>query len=540
MPLRTAICVLAVLLYAVSVRASTRGASWSATIPLAPGGNGNISEAAIGIAHASGDIYFVVTERSQAGSLLRTPVLHKVSASRTAASATTVWSKTVRAASGLTFALALNANRNSVYLLILTPSGAGNAAQAHVVLLSDINGTESNTRNRVQERTIFSTPANAAITKMFDCALNEANGDLYLTGGTLDSLYAPSQGKGDITVVRLSSIGQELAKVQFGSKDEEFGRAIAISADASVVSVAASRVLPDGGIESLMYRLDAQTLRVLGPPRTLPSYGTPLFTVRGVAVSGPGNAPPAALTTFVAGSALAIPNQKNDIYIHAFSNVNGKESDVAVYIDGADDNRQSDSCVSIQAGSDGNAYCLGYTETTELPLSRNLNFAVVSPTGQQLFVSERSTPAGSLEIPVAMILVETNSGLTLAYVGQTEEQGTKIPTIGFVVPPPNVVPIFQGFGDQFKQAQASKSPSPAPTPKTNGSPIAIIGVGAGMGLIVIVVGTAIFMKAQRKKNFNDGPTPRDSRKGKILGGRHVQMSGDEGNVSGTWRDGTLI
>ncbi|CAN8070252.1 unnamed protein product [Agarophyton chilense] len=393
----------------------------------------------------------IVAVDRQLSNAYSVPAIYKIHQSQEVA-----WSVQSKLVSGSPFAMEISELFDIAYIVVSKLSGS--EFQGHVLRFSGIssNGTSNDVSSKVREAIFFTAESTKGVTKLFDCTINNINGDVYVTGGTSGSLYEESKGKGDVIVVRLSSSGEVLNAVQFGSRDDEFGRAIDISSDGSEIVIAAHRGLEDGGSEASMYRLNAESLDILEGPQMLIEQGaTPLFTVSDIAIGPP--ALDGSVTTFMTGKALAIPDRDVDLFMHVFAVLKNDVSNVPVYVDGTSNGKGVDQGVAVRVATDGNAYCIGSSEA--LDGARKMLLLVISPTGQIVLLSSRNELDNTnyLEKPTAMTLAQTSNRTIVRYVGYTKYPNGSRPTFGIIFPEIGAVKPFKGFGDVVEEAAVDTS-----------------------------------------------------------------------------------
>lgn len=448
------------------------------------------SDKAVAIAY-EGSSFIVAVERKSPNTASATPVLYKVSSS-----GEVLWTFEAQALSGTPFDIAVNQNQGTAYLVLSSMGVDSPYTSGHIIRYSGISEAfvSTDVQNVVSEDIFFTTDSVLGNTKLFGCVLDPLNGDLFVTGGTSASLYGRSNGKSDVIVIRISSSGQVLATTQFGSVANEFGRAIDISADSTVVAVAVQKILENGGSESLLYRLDATTLSDSEGPQTLLSYAaTPLFTPTDVAISGPLVSEPGTITTVITGSALTVPDRKADMFFHVFAKIGESESNVAVYVDGVADRKNYDYAIGLRAGTDGNLYSIGYSSSSEESLTSSLSLVVVSPTGETIY-RHGGTPISNTvpeEAAMAMTLFSENSTIIVAFVGCVRLGMAKRATLGLAIPPPGKIPVFEGFGSVVEGAEAGSPSSPSPSSdrdRKSGLGIIPITTGTLAGVLVLLLG----------------------------------------------------
>lgn len=417
-----------------------------------PHGTTGLSEKAIGVGRERYGSFIIAVDRSSSLSTASTPVLYK-----TNEEGSLLWTREVRVAKGTAFDAAVNSNLEAAYLVVSSPAGSDSPyANGHVVRISGISSaaTPENVNYIVSEELIFSTNSSQGTTKLFGCALDRESGDLYITGGTSDSLYGQSSGKSDVIVVRISSTGLVLASTQLGTRDDEFGRAIAISTDSAVVAVAVQKIANDGGQDSIMYRLDADNLRVLDGPQSLLSYAaTPIFIPNDITISGPTAGDPSTRTTVICGGALTVPDRRTDLFFHVYANISGSNSNVAVYVDGSEERRRDDFATAVRAGDDGNLYSIGYSSPSNPAESPTLILTVVSPTGKIVHNSGHDIGAGgNLQVPNSMALITEGDGTYVIFAGYTQQRSWRKPFFGTVFLQRGTIPPFEGFGSIVEEA----------------------------------------------------------------------------------------
>lgn len=474
------------------------------------------SEKAVAIAY-DGVSFIVAVERTSRNIASATPVLHKVTSS-----GNILWTFEAQALSGTPFDIAVNQSQGTAYLVVSSLGVDSPYTSGHVIRYSGISEplVNGDVQQVVSEDIFFTADSIRGNTKLFGCALDALNGDLFVTGGTSASLYGASNGRSDVIVIRISSSGQVLATTQFGSVADEFGRAIDISADSTVVAVAVHKILENGGSESLLYRLDATTLSDSEGPQALLSYAaTPLFTPTDVAISGPLVSEPGTMTTVISGSALTVPDRKNDMFFHVFAKIGESESNVAVYVDGVANRKNDDYAVGLKAGTDGNLYSIGYSSSSEESVATSLNLVVVSPTGATVY-RRGGTPINNSvpeEAAVAMTLFINNSRINVAFVGCVRVGSAKRATLGLAVPPPGTIPVFKGFGSVVEGAEAdspsSQSPNTSPSSdgdKKNGVGIIPIASGTVAGAVVLLLGCLAITFFRRRQGKPELRTHRDN------------------------------
>lgn len=477
------------------------GAKWTTVTLNDPSIRDNDSDKAVAVGY-EGTSFIVAVERTSPSSSSATPVLYKVTES-----GDLLWTLEAQGLRGTPFDIAVDQNQKAAYLVVSSAGVGSPYTVGHLVRYSGISGSivDNDVRQTVSEEIVFTTDSVPGNTKLFGCALDPSNGDLYLTGGTSGSLYGESKGRSDVIVIRISSSGQVLATIQFGSVADEFGRAIDISTDSNTVAVAVQKVLETGGTESLLYRLDASTLVDAEGPQTLISYtATPLYTPTDVAISAPLLSEPGTVTTVVAGNALVIPDRKTDMFYHVFANIGDSESSVAVYVDGITDSKNNDYAVALDAGTDGNFYSIGYSSTGEGALSNSLTLVVISPTGETLYRSGQTPPPNTVseESTAGMVSFTANSRINVAFVGSIRVGMVKRPSFGLVVSPADRIPVFKGFGSVVEGAEAdspSKPSSGGDGDKASGLGIMPIATGAVAGVLVLLVGVLAVVFFRRRQ-----------------------------------------
>lgn len=480
-------------------------ARWKIITLADPNSTSGVSEKAVAVAQERNGAFVVAVERSSALSTTSTPLLYK-----TAGSGNLHW--TVKSKKrGTPFDIVLNPERDVAYLIVSSPAGSDSSySNGHVIRFSGISAlaTAIDVSSFVHEEVLFSTSSKRGNTKLFACVLDRSSGDLLLTGGTSDSLYGPSKGGSDVVVIRISQSGKVLASTQLGTTDDEFGRAIGISADSSIVSVAVQRFISGGGVESLLYRLNAATLEDDEGPLLIDNYGsTPLFTPSDVAVTGPTFNENNTRTTVICGSSITVPVRKTDMFFHVFSKIEGSDSDVPVYIDGAKDEKRDDHAVAIRAAPDGNFYSIGYSSPSSPSDSVSLTLTVLSPTGEVLYRIAHSgmgnTPEGNALYPTSMVLTEAESEILVIVVGYAQHESEKKPILASVSIPKGMVPRFKGFGAIVKGAGTdTPGRSDEEEPGKNSSratPIFSI-VGGVAGLVALLfLGLIIYTALLRRR-----------------------------------------
>ncbi|KAI0561439.1 hypothetical protein FGB62_82g050 [Gracilaria domingensis] len=408
------------------------------------------SEAAVAVENLQDGNSIVAVDRQQLPHSTSVPAIYKVSESGEVA-----WSTESKLVSGSPFAMVINEMFDIAYIVVFSSKSSSSEIQGHVLRFSGIssNGTSDDIASKVSEAVFFSTEATHGNTKLFDCAINSFNGDVYVTGGTSGSLYDESRGKGDVIVVRLASSGEVVKAVQFGSHEEEFGRAIDISADGAEVVVAAQRGLLGGGSEALVYRLNSESLDISEGPQMLGEQGaTPLFTVNDIAIGPP--ARDGSVTTFMTGKALAIPDRDVDLFMHVFAVLKNDVSNVPVYVDGTSNGKGVDQGVSVRVSSDGNAYCIGSSEAVSG--AQEMLLLVISPTGQVILLTSRDEVnyITESERPTDLSLKQESNGTIVRFVGYAKDQNGTRATFGYAAPAIGTVKPFEGFGELVEEAAA--------------------------------------------------------------------------------------
>lgn len=448
--------------------------------------------------------FYVALQASGPGSNITVPAIYK-----TDSSGTFLWAKYSKHTRGMVFDIAIDGNTESAYLVAAVTKFTGVGAKrvrkttsAHVVKFTNVissNDMEAASKE-VVESSFFVSKLDYGVTKLFACTANGRNGDLYLIGATSHSLYSKSKGKGDVIVVRLSSTGEVKASTQIGSALDDIGRAIAISADGTVVTIATrTTTSSQRGSISEIYRLAADDLRIVDGPHQPAKQGrATIFNPRSIAIANPSEKIGPSIVTFVAGSALIRQHQRNDDYVHIYADLPKRTHNVMVSFDGALDKAGIDQFVSVKIGADGNAYCFGYTDYQN-PSSRRLHFIVISPTGKQLYREEHSSldAAASDEKPCGLVLVDGGEDITMVYVGYSTKGISSKAKIGFVTPPSSKISTFQGFGNNVV-------PTGQPGEKSDddkGSSVPIVAIGAGIGagafvLVALVAGIILFKRSR--------------------------------------------
>ncbi|PXF43365.1 hypothetical protein BWQ96_06860 [Gracilariopsis chorda] len=440
------------------------------------------SERAVAVESLEGGDSIVVIDRQESQHSPSTPVLYKVTKSQQVA-----WSLRSKLVSGSPFGIAVNEMFDNAYVIVSSTKAGGSESDVHVLRFSGIssNGNPETIQSRVKESLFYTVGTANGVTKLFGCAINSVNGDVYLTGGTSSSLYGNSQGKGDVIVARLAASGEVLTAIQFGTANDEFGRAIDVNEDATEIVLAVNRNLEDGGSEALMYRLDPTTLELNDGPRMLVNYGAkPLFTVNDIALGRP--AADRSVTTFMTGKALVIPDRDVDMFVHIFAVLPNDYSEVPVYVDGMSNGKGMDQGVSIRVGSDGNAYCIGSTESVDG--ARQALLLVISPTGRILLLTGREDGSNmtQLERPTAVSLTEEDGRTAVRYVGYMKGLNGNRASFGFVKPASGAIKPFEGFGEVVEEAAAG-NPEDNTITEENGESH----VGLNKNTIIIIASTAV-------------------------------------------------
>eukprot|EP00178_Gracilaria_changii_P021100 TRINITY_DN6269_c0_g1_i1.p1 TRINITY_DN6269_c0_g1~~TRINITY_DN6269_c0_g1_i1.p1 ORF type:complete len:527 (+),score=82.43 TRINITY_DN6269_c0_g1_i1:760-2340(+) len=423
--------------------------TWESWILRDPSPTNVWSEIAIALESLENGDSIVAIDRQKLPSSNSVPAIYKVSQFGEVA-----WGVESRLVSGSPFAMVINELFDIAYVVVSSYVTTKSEFHGHVLRFSGIssNGHPDDIYSKVSEAVFFTTESTGGVTKLFDCTINAINGDVYVTGGTSGSLYGDSHGKGDIIVIRLAPSGDVVKAVQFGSHEDEFGRAIDISTDGTEIVVAVHRGLENGGSEALMYRLNAISLDISDGPQMLMEQGaTPLFTVNDIAIGPP--ARDGSVTTFMTGKALAIPDRDVDLFMHVFATLKNDVSNVPVYVDGSSHGKGADQGVAVRAASDGNAYCIGYSEAVDG--ARNMLLFVLSPTGQVVLLTNRNEMnATHLEKPSDMALTQESNRTVVRYVGYTQSQNGTRATFGFAMPAVGAVKPFEGFGEIVEEAAA--------------------------------------------------------------------------------------
>lgn len=453
------------------------------------------SERAVAVESLEDGDSIVVIDRQESQNSPSIPVLYKVRSSREVA-----WSIRSELVSGSPFGIAVNEMFDNAYVIVSSTRARGSESEVHVVRFSGIssNGNPETIQSRVKENLFYTEKTASGVIKLFGCAINSANGDVYITGGTSSSLYGESQGKGDIIVARLAASGELLTAVQFGTANDEFGRAIDINDDGTEVVIAVNRNLDDGGSEALMYRLDPTTLEVNEGPQMLVNYGAkPLFTVNDIAIGRP--AADRSVTTFMTGKALVIPDRDVDVFVHIFAVLPKDYSEVPIYVDGESNGKGMDQGVSIRVGLDGNAYCIGSSESVDG--ARQSILLVVSPTGRTLLLTGREDGSNmtQLERPTAVSLIEEDGRPTVRYVGYINGLNGSKASFGSVKPARGAITPFEGFGEIVEEAAAGNPEGGTTTNDSDKDHIRLnkntviiiastaVGALAGAGIVAMVV-----------------------------------------------------
>lgn len=489
-----------VLIFAIEEKQAT----WTTTLLSDSKSTSGFSEKAVAIAQERNGNFIIAVDRSSSLSTSSTPLLYKSSRS-----GKIHW--VVKANDlGTPFDIVLNSERDIAYLVVSSTAGSTSSySNGHVLRFSGISAlaTTANASSLVHEELMFSTNSTNGHTKLFSGALDRSTGDVFLTGGTSDSLYGTSKGGSDVVVLRISQTGEMLAKTQFGTANHEFGRAIDVSADSEVVSVAVKQSMGDGGIESVLYRLDAKTLKDSEGPRSLHNYGsTPLFTTNDVAVTGPTAKEIDTRTTVICGSAITVPVRKTDLFFHVFAKVAGSDSDVPVYIDGANDEKRDDHAVAIRAASDGNFYSIGYSSPMNPNDPISITLTVLSPTGKILYRTSDGNTDRNQVFPTSMVLTEKESKVNVAFAGYSQQENMKKPILGQISTPKGLIPEFEGFGSIIEGAGADqpgrsdeekKKKTSRPTPL-----FSIIGGAAGL-IAFLFLGLMVYTLLLRRRRTND-------------------------------------
>lgn len=493
----------AVLLHLASTQNSENGATWTSLILRDNSLGPNHSDKAVAIASGRNS-FLVAVARTKAGSSGVIPVLYKV-----AEDGALSWVFQTQAIQGNPFDIAVDANLTSAFLIVSAAAANSPYTVAHVIKYSGLAGAVPSALNTtVVEEVVFTTESVAGNTKLFGCVLDQDSGDLYVTGGTSASLYGDSKGRSDVIVLRLSPSGQVRATIQFGSEVDEFGRAIHIARGSTYVVVAVQKVKENGGTESLMYRLDRETLADTEGPQALISYeATPLYTPMDIATSGPLASEPETITTVVAGSALAIPDRKTDMFYHVFASVRDSRSNVAVYVDGVNENKRNDYAVAIDAGADGNFYSIGYSGPGNNETSNSVALVVISPTGETVYKSGKSPTADfPVQNAAGMASFVTTTQVKVVFIGNSQTGIVSRPTFGIVNAPKERISSFDGFGSEVEGAEAD-SPATTNTGEDKVTKIGAIPIASGViaGVVVVMIGGVAVALSKRRSSHADAP-----------------------------------
>lgn len=465
------------------------GTLWSSII--LRDGNESFSERAIGIAVFGEESFIVAVERTIAGSSLTLPVLYRV-----APSGSILWARITNTTKGTPHHLVVDKERKTAYILIssqqLGTSSHTNGCIIRFQGFPEFINSEG-AHPTISEDLFFRTESGSGNTKLFGCALEKTSGDLYVTGGSTQNLYGTSQGKSDVIAVRISSSGIIMATAQFGTAQDEFGTAIDVSTKSAVVAVSVYRILSSGGTESVLYHLHLKTLAIIDGPTTLMNYAAvPLFTPSDIAIGEPMSSEPNTMFTAICGGALTVPDRGNDVFLHVYTTISGVDANVAVYVDGAADQKENDYAVALKAGVDGNIYSVGYSRGVDSPFSASVILVVISPTGEILYRNGRAKDNRSDVVPSAMALFWISDETRIAFVGYVQTGSTRKAALGTAIPPVDKIPVFRGFGEIAEETGTHPQQSPESTDGPT-SVLTIIISAAVPGILILLIGFVAFL-----------------------------------------------
>lgn len=463
-------------------------------------GTSNFSERAVSIAMFEEGTFIVAVERILSASVFTVPVLYKVTLS-----GTVLWARVTQGIMGTPHQLVVDRKRKIAYVTVSSTQLSTSPHTGGFVIrfqgLSKPTNSEG-AKLLISEEMFFSTDLRRGSSKLFACALDIDTGDIFVTGGATRNLYGISRGRSDVIALRIGASGIILASAQFGSEHEEFGRAIAISSNCSVIAVSVFTMLENGGSESALYRLHAKSLAVIDGPATLPNFGAiPFFAPADIAVSQSIQSGPASTVTVICGRALTVPDHRTDAFLHVYARVNEANTNIAVYVDGAVDQKKDDYAVAVEAGNDGNIYSIGYTEDGSSSAFTAIILVVISPLGEILYRSERKgrESDGNRSVPTAMIMFHMNDKSHIAYTGYALEGDNRKAIIGTASLPADIIPIFKGFGDIVKGAGVDPVPKPPKNDDKSLLPILPIALAAVVGTFILLAGIVALLLLRAKR-----------------------------------------
>lgn len=442
------------------------------------------SEAAVSLARdTSNNLYICVESLGADGSGKVSTVLYK-----TNPAGQVLWSYEATGVNGTPHKLVVSDAKAQAFVVLSLPFAESSPSSSALIRIDGISASAKSPigNNFLQHQVLYSVGSAKVRARLFSCALDTESGDIMITGGANGPLFGASQGQSDVIVARLTPRGTLVAQIQVGTTDDEFGRDIDINSKHREAVVAAQRTSSRGEVDSVLYRFDAQTLVQIGEPLLVPRYGNGYDIPMSVAISPQEDG---ATVTFVGGDALVASERRTDMFVHVHVNIDGVESSVGAYIDGADDLNYQDFGTALQAGIDGNAYQVGYSVESDHEDTHSIFIAVVSPTGRVLYRTRKRTGMLSFEHPNALVALNNGDGLAFAGWTRTNRTGPRKGIVGFARLPSAKIPRFTGFGGTIEEAAAPESEPPTgarDSSSSSRSQVTVIAACAAVGAIVIV------------------------------------------------------
>lgn len=450
----------------------------------------NVSEKPVGIAFVDEHSLLIVAERRFANGSRPIPIIYN-----TNKLGNVTWDRQISVMDSTLYDMAIDKKASIAYLLLSSnPSNSSTYSEGALLSLSDLGRSS-------KQNILFKTNSPDGNTKFFSCKVDDARGDIYITGGTNANLYNNSEGLSDAIVVRISSNGVILASSQFGTKNNEFGRSLAVSSDSSLLAVSIQQETISGGYISAIYLLNAISLQVVHGPSFVNSYSIiPKFLVSDTAISIPASNDPRVITMVECGKCLTVPDRGSDVYLNIVSIL--KEDDTisnsapldssTVYLDGAEEAKRDDFATSVQIGSDGNIYAIGYTSSNEDNNPSSVSLLILSPTGKTLYRTEKVMHKASISkiIPVSAQLFDEDGIIRIVFTGTGSRGGKQRIVVGYLIPPKAEIPKFEGFGELAEEAGTDENPvndKQEESPSSGPNLIIISTIAIGCAVIVLFV-----------------------------------------------------